>query len=232
MVAIATRVGQGRTLRELGYQDGLLEPPRLVAVKAPVFSTAKLRGVDPTLGPGMQSTGEVIGLHQDADVAMGKALLAASLRPPLPGSDGAVALVSVADRDKDRLPELAAALALAGYRFAATAGTAAALRSLGHDPLEVSPLGAADATRPLIIDVIAGGELSLVINTPTPIPGPLQDAASVRHAALAEGILCLTNMDTALAAARSMDPSVQSRVAQIHTLDEWLALGRGLPARS
>ncbi|MFV2062813.1 MAG: carbamoyl-phosphate synthase large subunit, partial [Chloroflexota bacterium] len=131
MVALATRVGQGKSLRELGWQDGLLDPPGLVAVKAPVFSTAKLRGVDPTLGPGMQSTGEVIGLHEDAEVAMAKALMAASLRPPLPGPEGALALLSVADRDKDRLPELAAALTLVGYRFAATAGTAAVLRSLG-----------------------------------------------------------------------------------------------------
>ena len=87
MVALATRVGQGATLAELGWRDGLLPPPGLVAVKAPVFSTAKLRGVDPSVGPGMQSTGEVIGLHEDFEVAMAKALLAASLRPPLPDPD-------------------------------------------------------------------------------------------------------------------------------------------------
>jgi carbamoyl-phosphate synthase large subunit len=226
MVALATRVGQGASLQSLGWSDGLLEPPRLVAVKAPVFSTSKLRGVDPSLGPGMQSTGEVIGLHEDADVAMGKALLAASLRPPVAGSEGAAALVSVADRDKHRLPELAAALELAGYRFVATAGTAAALRALGHAALEVAPLGVKDAERPPILEAINGGTLSLVINTPMPRPGPLQDAAAVRHAAIAEGILCLTNIDTAVAAARSLNPAVQARVAEIRTLDEWLTAGR------
>ena len=54
------------------WQGGLLEPAGVVAVKAPVFSTHKLSGVDPTLGPAMQSTGEVIGLHTDARVAMAK----------------------------------------------------------------------------------------------------------------------------------------------------------------
>ncbi|MFV2064914.1 MAG: hypothetical protein ACC726_15600, partial [Chloroflexota bacterium] len=89
------------------------------------------------------------------------------------------------------------------------------------------PLGVAEGTRPRILGTIAGGELSLVINTPMPVPGAFQDAAAVRHAALAEGILCLTNMDTAVAAARSLDPSAQSRVVEIRALGDWLAAGRG-----
>ena len=101
MVALAVRIGQGATLRDLGWSDGLLPEPDFVAVKAPVFSTAKLRGVDPSLGPGMQSTGEVIGIHEDARVALAKALLSAALHPPLPGPEGATALISVAPRDID-----------------------------------------------------------------------------------------------------------------------------------
>ncbi|HKZ90760.1 MAG TPA: carbamoyl-phosphate synthase large subunit, partial [Candidatus Limnocylindrales bacterium] len=142
MVALATQVGQGARLADLGWPDGLLAPPHLVAVKAPVFSTAKLRGVDPSLGPGMQSTGEVIGLHADAEVAMAKALLAASLRPPVPGPEGTAALISVAPRDEGRLAELAGALARVGYRFVATPGTASALRGLGYEVSEVALLGA------------------------------------------------------------------------------------------
>ncbi len=100
MVALATRVALGATLAELGWTPGLHPTAPLVAVKAPVFSTAKLRGVDPSLGPGMQSTGEVIGIDSDPDVALAKALTAASLRPPVPDANGAVALISLADRDK------------------------------------------------------------------------------------------------------------------------------------
>ena len=171
-----------------------------MAVKAPVFSTAKLRGVDPSVGPGMQSTGEVIGLHQDADAAMAKALLAASLRPPVPGPEGAAVLVSVAPRDVARLPELADALARAGYRFVATPGTAAELRRLGHEVREAALLGADGQGLPSIVEVIAAGEVSLVVNTPAPRSGAVLDAAAIRHAAVAEGILCLTDIDTAVAA--------------------------------
>src|SRR4029453_17606105 len=88
MVELAVRISLGATLPELGWDGGLLPSPSFVAVKAPAFSTAKLRGVDPSVGPGMQSTGEVIGLHDDLEVALAKALLAASLRPPVPDESG------------------------------------------------------------------------------------------------------------------------------------------------
>ena len=119
MVELATRVALGERLADLGWRGGLVPARDFVAVKAPVFSTAKLRGVDPTLGPAMQSTGEVIGIHADPRVAVAKALVAASLRPPIPPADGQppVALLSIADRDKDSLGELAARLTTAGYRL-------------------------------------------------------------------------------------------------------------------
>ena len=109
MVELAVRISLGATLRELGWDGGLLPSPALVAVKAPAFSTAKLRGVDPSLGPGMQSTGEVIGISTDPRVALAKALLGAALIPPRPGVSGALALLSIADRDKALLPRLASA---------------------------------------------------------------------------------------------------------------------------
>ena len=225
MVSLATRVAGGASLRDLGWTDGLLAPPPFVAVKAPVFSTAKLRGVDPTLGPGMQSTGEVIGLHQDADAAMAKALMAASLRPPLPGPDGSCALISVAPRDEERVGELADALARVGYRFVATPGTAAVLRKLGHDVREAALLHTDPRDLPSILDVIAGGDVSLIINTPMPRSGAVLDAAAIRHAAIAEGVLCLTTMDTAVAAAHSLEPSAQAGISDVRSLADWLESG-------
>ena len=226
MVALATRVAQGASLRGLGWPDGLLPEPPFVAVKAPVFSTAKLRGVDPSLGPGMQSTGEVIGLHQDARVALAKALLSAALRPPLPGPDGAVALISVAPRDEDRVGELAQALSAAGYRFVATPGTAAVLRRLGHEAREVALVGEASGL-PGVLEVIAGGEVSIIINTPMPRAGAVLEAAAIRHAAIAEGVLCMTTMDTAIAAAHSLEPAAQARIGDVRSLDAWLESATG-----
>ena len=92
MVELAVRISLGATLAGLGWSGGLLPPPAFVAVKAPAFSTAKLRGVDPSVGPGMQSTGEVIGIHMDPRVAPGQgaagrgARAAATRRGRCPGA--------------------------------------------------------------------------------------------------------------------------------------------------
>ena len=223
LVALATRVAGGATLAQLGWSDGLLPAPPLVAVKAPAFSTAKLRGVDPSLGPGMQSTGEVIGLHRDPRVALAKSLLAAALRPPIPGPDGAAALISVAPRDEAGLEELAVALTAAGYHLVATPGTAAALRRFGYEAREVAMAGDADSQLPSILEVIASGEISFIVNTPMPRAGAVLDAAAVRHAAIAEGVLCMTTIETAVAAAHSLEPSVQARIDDVRPLHVWLA---------
>jgi carbamoyl-phosphate synthase large subunit len=173
----------------------------------------------------MQSTGEVIGIHTDPRVALAKALLGAALVPPRPGQDGALALLSIADRDKGTLARLAAALAGAGYRIAATPGTRIALAAAGHEARPVAKLG--EAADPAIgevpiLELIASGEVRLVVNTPTPRSGAVRDAAEIRHAATAEGILCLTAMETAVAAAEALDPAIAGRLAEVRPLDQWV----------
>jgi carbamoyl-phosphate synthase large subunit len=223
MVKLAVRIALGETLAGMGWPNGLLAPPPLVAVKAPAFSTTKLRGVDPSVGPGMQSTGEVIGLHTDPRVALAKAMQGAALIPPRPGADGALALISVAERDHGELPRVATALARAGYRFAATAGTAAALKALGHEAQVVAKMGepAGEGAVP-ILDLIASGKVRLVVNTPAPKSGAVRDAAEIRLAATAEGILCLTAIETAVAAAEALDPDLRERLAEVRSLGEWM----------
>ena len=236
MVELAVRIALGATLPELGWDGGLLPPPPFVAVKAPAFSTAKLRGVDPSVGPGMQSTGEVIGLHEDPRVALAKALLGAALVPPRPGEAGALALLSIADRDKALLPRLATGLAAAGYRLAATPGTRRALAEAGYEARPVAKLGEAadegDRARSPILDLIARGEVRLVVNTPTPRSGAVRDAAEIRLAATGEGILCLTAMETAVAAAEALDPEIVDAVASVRSLNEWVLAPGGAAVAS
>jgi carbamoyl-phosphate synthase large subunit len=234
MVELAVRIALGETLEALGWPNGLLEPPPFVAVKAPAFSTAKLRGVDPSVGPGMQSTGEVIGIAVEPSVALAKALVGASLVPPradMAAAGGAaegtepVALLSIADRDKAGLIPLARALRLAGYRLAGTPGTRTVLREAGFGVIPVAKLGATpDAAigEVGILEAIADGEVRLVVNTPTPRSGVVRDAAEIRLAATGEGILCLTAIETAIAAAEALDPSIVARLAEVRPLGEWV----------
>ena len=70
VVAAAVRCALGATLAEAGWSPGLALDAALVAVKTPIGSLWRLPGVDPTLGPEMRSTGEVLGLAADFAGAM------------------------------------------------------------------------------------------------------------------------------------------------------------------
>ena len=173
-------------------------------MKAPAFSTAKLRGVDPTLGPFMQSTGEVIGIGTTAEEAIGKALIAANLLPPPPREGRGTVLLSIADRDKATLERLARPLVAAGYRLVATPGTRSALADIGILAGVAQPIGKMGGGEPQVVDIIRTGETVLVVNTPALQSGALRDALEIRLAAVEEGVLCLTAMETAVAAAEAL----------------------------
>jgi carbamoyl-phosphate synthase large subunit len=141
-------------------------------------------------------------------------------------------LISIADRDKDAVPRLGAALSAAGYDLAATPGTRAALARAGFTAEPAAKLGAepdAAIGEVGIMELIGTGRVRLVVNTPTPRSGPVRDAAEIRHAAIAEGILCLTAVETAVAAAEALDPAVVDRVAEVRPLGEWVDTPTSFP---
>ena len=98
-----------------------------VFVKAPVFSFAKLRSVDTTLGPEMKSTGEALGGDVTLEKALYKALLASGVKIPLHGN----VLITVADDDKQEGLKIAKRFSAIGYGIYATKGTAQYLSSNG-----------------------------------------------------------------------------------------------------
>ena len=145
MVELAVRISLGETLADMGWPNGLLEPPPFVAVKAPAFSTAKLRGVDPSVGPGMQSTGEVIGIHTDPRVALAKALIGAALVPPrVRGEDGRRSRSSRSPNATRReLPRLGRGAAPRRLPAGGDAGDAGgSCREAGFEAAPVAKLGA------------------------------------------------------------------------------------------
>jgi hypothetical protein len=81
-----------------------------------------------------------------------------------------------------------------------------------------------------VLDEITSGDVQLVVNTPSPESRPMSDAGLIRRAALAEGILCLTSIDTALAAAAALDPGLADRLDDVRPLGDWLESGSTLTA--
>ncbi len=197
LAAIATNVAIGRSLRAQGIAPGLWPKPSHVGVKCPVFSWAKLRQVDATLGPEMKSTGEVLGIDESFSAALLKAFEGAGFRV----AQGGRILLTIADRDKDEVIPLARELYGQGATILGTAGTAAALREAGVAVEEVAKIGEAS---PDLLDRLRAGDISLVVNTFTQGRDPVRDGFQIRRTAVEHGIPCVTSLDTAQAMLRVM----------------------------
>ena len=212
---LATGVMLGRTLDDMGYQGGLWPKQKLVGIKAPVFSMAKLVGVDWYLGPEMKSTGEVMGVDNDFPNALSKALLAANLNL----ERGMGVLLSIADQNKAESVPLVRELLRADCRVYATEGTAAMIEALGLPvTLIAKKLGEG---HPNVVDVIEDASVGAVVNTIGGSSSVMRDGFEIRRAAVERRIPCFTSLDTARAAVESLLMSQDSY--SIRRTDEYLA---------
>ena len=161
-------------------------------VKSPVFPWGKFHGADPVLGPEMHSTGEVMGIAPTMGEAFAKAQLAAG--QPLP-EQGTV-FFKLRDRDKAKGAALARQLAGLGFKLVATRGTAAAFRQAG---LEVDMVFKVSEGRPNFVDLLKGGAVTLIVNTPAGRQQFLEEKA-IRRTAVQHRIPILTTIAAAQAA--------------------------------
>ncbi len=189
MANVATKVIMGKTLKELGYEEGLWAEPSGVSVKVPVFSFAKLRGVDTTLGPEMKSTGEVMGRDETFAKALYKGLVGSGMNIPTSGT----IIATIADKDKDESIEILRGFANLGFKVMATGGTAQALEKAGLDVAKVNKLSEGS---PNILDLIHTGQAQIIVNTLTRGKTPQRDGFRIRREAVENGVICMTSLDT------------------------------------
>ena len=205
LTRLAVAIALGSTLAAEGYarSDGVWPDASLVALKAPVFSMAKLLDVDTYLGPEMKSTGEVMGIDRSFAPALWKSLVAAGLAPARSGK----ILITVADKDKPEVVPIIEGFHWLGYDLVATSGTAALVRSLGIDVTEVRKLAEGSQE---ILQLIRSGGCAAVINTPTLGKTVDRDGFLIRRAAVEARVPCLTSLDTALAVVTALRASAVS----------------------
>ena len=211
LVKLAVAISLGSSLAAEGYAraDGIWPTGSLVALKAPVFSMAKLLDVDTYLGPEMKSTGEVMGIDRSFAPALWKSLVAAGLAPARSGK----ILVTVADKDKPEVVAIIEGFHWLGYDLVATSGTAALIRSLGIDVTEIRKLAEGSQD---ILQLIRSGECAAVVNTPTLGKTVDRDGFLIRRAAVEARVPCLTSLDTALAVVTALRASaVTTNVAPL-----------------
>ena len=218
MVNVATRIAMGETLESLGYKPGLMPAKPHIAVKAPVFSFAKMQQVDISLGPEMKSTGEVMGIDYHYARALYKAITAAGMNIPTKGT----VLFTVADKDKEEVQQLAKAFSDLGYDLVATAGTAKTIESLG---LEVGIVSKVHEHKADIIQMIKTGKINMVINTLTQGKDYERDGFKIRRATVEHAIPCLTSMDTAWEVLRVLSFMRERRLIYVLALQDYVGGG-------
>ncbi|MED4070292.1 carbamoyl-phosphate synthase large subunit [Priestia endophytica] len=199
MANIATKVVVGASLKELGYETGLCPVKQGVYVKVPVFSFAKLRRVDITLGPEMKSTGEVMGKDLTFEKALYKGFIAAGMNIQQHGS----VLMTVSDGDKEEALELARRFHTLGYKIYATEGTAENIKNANIPVEAVKKISQSDEEN--LLGLIRSGEAKIVVNTLTKGKQPARDGFRIRREAVENGIPCLTSLDTANAILRVLE---------------------------
>ena len=203
LARVATLVLTGRTIAEL-RADGVLpiDPHHYrhlpyTSVKAAVLPFGRFPGVDTVLGPEMKSTGEVMGIDADSGMALAKAMVAAGHALPRAGS----VFVSVANRDKRAIVFPAKRLADLGFRLLATGGTAGVLERAGIPVERVAKVSEGPDN---IVELIRGGRVDLVINTPFG-RAPRSDGSFIRTASAAAGVPCITTLPGVFAAVRGIE---------------------------
>ena len=165
-------------------------------VKEAVFPFNMFQEVDPVLGPEMRSTGEVLGISPSFGEAYYKAQEATQTRLP---SEGTV-LLSVNDRDKFELLEIAHAFNDLGFNILATGGTYQMIKEEG---IPVKKIFKIYEGRPNIADEIANGEIQLIINTPAGKTS-VYDDSYIRKAAIKHRVPYITTMAAAKASAEGI----------------------------
>lgn len=213
LAGYAARVMSGVTLEKLNFTTEVI--PAHIAVKEAVLPFNKFPGTDTLLGPEMRSTGEVMGLDTDFGRAFAKAQIAAGQQLPLSGS----VFISVSDRDKPLVLEIARDLVNLGFQLVGTSGTQQFLSQAG---LEITKVLKLHEGRPHVVDAIKNRQIQLIINTPTGSEAQ-QDGQIIRRTALSYKVPLVTTLAGARATVAAIH-ALQSGSIQVKSLQEYHSL--------
>ena len=181
-------------------------------VKEAVFPFNMFQEVDPVLGPEMRSTGEVLGLSRSYGEAFFKAQEACQSKLPTEGT----VLISVNDKDKKEVVEVAKAFKANGFDIVATGGTYDLITSEGIEATKVKKLYEG---RPNVADMITNGEVQLIVNTPIG-KNSVHEDSYLRKAAIKAKVPYITTIAAALATAEGISYVKSHEGSQLKSLQE------------
>ena len=179
-------------------------------MKEAVFPFNMFPEVDPLLGPEMRSTGEVLGLADSFGVAFFKAQEAAQQTLPLEGT----VLITVAEKDRPAVVEVARQFAELGFTILATDGTAACLARHGIAAQIAKKM---HEGRPHIVDLVKNREIHLIVNTPAGKQSQYDDSY-IRKNAIKYKVPYITTLAGAHAAAKGIAARRQAGTTPVQSL--------------
>lgn len=206
---IATKVLLGRTLKELNIKEVI---PKYYAVKEVVLPFAKFPDVDVVLGPEMKSTGEVMGIDKDFSLAYYKAFYASGSVLPTKGN----VFLSLADKDKLYVSEIAQKLINLGFKVFATQRTYNMIKNLQN----VFYVKKVSEGRPNILDLIINDEIDFVINTPSGKVS-FSDSFHIRRLSLLKNIPYCTTVWGALASIEAITAKINSHTIDVKAIQDY-----------
>ena len=216
MVSVATDIV---TMPFTGHTSPVLELKEKnfahYGVKEAVFPFNMFPEVDPLLGPEMRSTGEVLGLSADFGDAFYKSQEATKSQLP---TEGCV-LISVNDRDKAEVVDVAKGFYSCGFSIMATGRTCDMIEAAGIPALKVAKI---DEGRPNILDMITNGKIQLIVNTPIGKKGASDDSY-IRKAAIKHKIPYITTMAAANATVEGIRSAKRDGKLPVKSLQEFHA---------
>ena len=181
-------------------------------VKEAVFPFNMFQEVGPVLGPEMRSTGEVLGLSRFYGEAFFKAQEATQTKLPLEGT----VLITVNDKDKDEVVDLARDFAETGFKILASKHTGKLIQDAG---IEVEIVNKLQEGRPNILDLITNGKIDLIVNTPIGKDRNVDDSY-LRKAAIKKKVPYMTTMAAAKATISGIQSLKKPGCGEVRSLQE------------
>jgi len=195
LAKVAAEVMMGASLDEMEYES---EPyGDHVSVKEVVLPFDRLEDVSPTLSPEMKSTGEVMGIDYGFGRAFYKAELAAGNELPTEGK----VFISVRDKDKDDIIEVAQGFDEMGFDLVATKGTQAHLK---ENSIQAEFIEKVHEASPNVVDLMKREGVDLIINTPDE-KRAREDGADIRREAVDRDVPYITTVRAAEAAVDAVE---------------------------
>jgi carbamoyl-phosphate synthase large subunit len=207
---VATKLMVGKTLKELNIKKVI---SKYVSVKESVFPFTKFSEVDVILCPEMRSTGEVMGVSEDFASAFYKAQMAAGMRLPEKGN----VFLSVREKDKERVAQIACQLIKQGFIVFSTKGT---FEKLKEENINVEYIKKLSEGRPNIMDMIKNRQISLTINTPSGKKART-DAYAIRRATIMYNIPYCTTIEGAWACVQAIERLNTGKTMGVKSLQEY-----------